>query len=715
MTEPFMATDLMATGWALAVFAVVLFMPGYVFGWLLGLFGFRQRTLLARCAISVPLSVAICPILTYLLWRWSPVAVWLMYGGCAIAFGALLYYERRRLLSRPKLTKRNVAVLAIAAGWVVICTFCLVDLQIGDRLYVPGVSYDYMLRSAVTSAVTRTGVPPLNPYFFPGRPFVLRYHYFWYALCSVVDGAGGRAITARQAVIAGTVWVGIALMALVALYLRFFPAQRPRDLDRRVLLGVSLLAVTGLDAVMGILVFVLTGRFHMNVQFFNTPILSWVNTAFWQPHSLAGLIACLTGFLAGWSAWREAGALRRTAGCVAAGVAYASSVGLSVYVAFVFAVFLMGWLAVLVARKKFIEAGFTCLSGGVAVLASSPYLLGLLGGTGHGGGGGPVLQFAIRIFYPAAVFMEGTWPHEAWLAPLVNALMIPANYLLGLGFFLVAGVIQWHRIRRAGRAVSTEHLCGLVMLTASFLVSTFVRSSVIVENDLGMRAITVAQFVLLLWAVELWDEELFSAEARARPVRKNAISGENRYRWMVAMLVLGVSGTVYDVCMLRWYPVLLDDLSIPRYRWLAPDHSLGKRTYAMRQLYEGLKRKLPERAIVQHNPSVSPGDVFFGLYADRQAAAETPTCGAVFGGDPALCPGVLAPIRELFEGSRRITATELEATCRGLSIDALVVKNTDKVWADKSSWVWQERPLLANEYGRVVGCGKARAEGIMEQ
>src|SRR5713226_9147554 len=74
MQESFMVSDLMATSAAFGLFALFIFVPGYVCGWLLDVFGFRQRALLARFAISTPLSIAVFPILTYLLWRCTPVA-----------------------------------------------------------------------------------------------------------------------------------------------------------------------------------------------------------------------------------------------------------------------------------------------------------------------------------------------------------------------------------------------------------------------------------------------------------------------------------------------------------------------------------------------------------------------------------------------------------------------------------------------------------------
>ena len=98
--------------------------------------------------------------------------------------------------------------------------FLLVDIQIGTKLYFANVSYDYTTRIAVINAISRTGVPPINPSYFPGHPEKLTYlYYYWYILPSIIDLIGGRFVNSRQAMTAGTIWGGICLMAIIALYL----------------------------------------------------------------------------------------------------------------------------------------------------------------------------------------------------------------------------------------------------------------------------------------------------------------------------------------------------------------------------------------------------------------------------------------------------------------------------------------------------------------
>lgn len=688
----FMLSDLIGVSAAFFLFPLFLFIPGYVCGWLLDAFGFRQRSLLARFAASVALSVGISPILAYLSWHWSILTVWAVFGAMWIGFIGLFFHERRMWLSRHVVAKRRVAFIAIVAGWIVLGTFLLIDLQFKDRLYFPLVAYDYTLRTAITASITRSGVPPNNPYFFPGRAFALRYHYFWFILCSLVNQIGGNLISARQAMIAGTVWCGIGLMAVIPLYLRFFQPKGPVNLDRRMLIGVGLLSVTGLN----ILIVAIFDVFSRNLLQTNTAVLPWTGELMWAPHQVASLIACLTGFLL-IRYRRDRQDMRANAvTTVAAGIVFASAAGLSVYVTFVFAVFLAVWVAVTIIRRQFRESGIICAAGVVALALCLPYTFELLGGhSNQSASGGPFLQFTIRSFPITESLISSSHPAQGWLIPVANALFLPLNYFLELGFFFLIGFRQLRKMRATESFFGHRELCGFAMAATSVLVCTFLRSSVITYNDLGIRGFMVAQFVLLIWGAELLDEG---------PLRRKANRTGNKL--LVAALVLGITGTAYDLCILRWFPIIADVTDIPRHKWLSPDQELGSRTYALRQLYEDLKVKLPQTAVLQHNPDIEPGDLPYGLYADRQVAAETLSCGVVFGGVTTLCREIIGPIRDFFEKPGAVAADRVERVCKDLSINALIVKDTDPVWADSNSWVWKQQPLITNRYARAFVCGE---------
>ena len=700
MTEHFMVQDLIASTLATFVFLSVAFVPGYVFSWVLDTFGFRRRSLLCRFAICIPLSISFCPILAYLLWRWSVVAVFAMYGAFLLGFLLLLVSERRFWTQRRRLSRSAMVFVAIAAGWMVIGLFCLIDLQIGNRLYFPVVSYDNTLRTAITASISRTGVPPQNPYFFPGRSFPLRYHYFWFLLCSIVEQLGGVAVSPRHAIIAGTLWCGLALMAVIALYVRFFQPKGAVDVERRSVIAVALLSVTGLDILPICMMAILGRRLLPTIENWNGAVMAWITSVVWSPHQVAGLISCLTGFLVFWYALHLTSVHQKAVAAIIAGLCYATGVGMSIYVTFAFAAFLGLWLLVTVLKKHWQAAAMIGTSGFIALAASVPYLMELRAGSPNGTtAGGPLLQFDVVAFtIVRAVFEDPARPVQAWWLPLVYLVFLPLGYLLELGFFFAILERQWNRMRRG--LFTHPDLCGFTIVAASILTSVFVRSSVIAANDLARRGITLAQFVLLLWAADMWHAGFLAPSGSFAEARRPRCS-----RPLMIMILLGVAGTLYEVSMLRFFPVISDRFAIPKYAFLAMDQSLGRRTYAVREAYEKLKQVLPGDAVVQHNPNTNPGDLPYGLYADRQTAADTAGCGVVFGGDTKLCNSLIPQLNRLFLQPGGVQANEVDSVCRQLSIDALVVKDTDRVWRDRDGWVWKKAPYIANDYARVFLCG----------
>lgn len=679
----------MATPLAFVLLGLFLVVPGYVAGALLDVFGFARRSLPARLAIGISLSVAVVPILTYLNWRYVPGAPWAVCAATWLAFPVIVARRPHwQNAAHGPLSKQRKIVLAIVVGWLIVGTLCLIDLQIDHRLYFQLMSYDYALRAAFTAAIARTGVPPLNPFFYPGHGCILRYHYFWFMLCGLVARMGGPIITSRIAVIAGTLWSGVALVAVVCLYAQFFGSRKDGNRERRMLVAVALLGVTGLDVLPNAIMILLTRQFNASSEWWNGPVLSWVNSVFWQPHSIAAMVACATGLLVAWDGVKRPERWTTLWCAAVCGAGFASAMGLSIYVAVVFGISLAAWVVTLFFRGCRREAMTNCVAGVLALVFASPFLVEVFSGRGSAAAGAPV-SFGVRQFFLAESMVGSAGPR--WHITLTDLLTLPVNYFLELGFFFAVGILQWKRIRKQEKW-SDADVFGVVMVITSLVISSFLRSNTITNNDLGWRATILAQFVLLIWAAELWEDGLFPAGRR----------------WSSAVGVLLLLGAVpigYDMVMLRIYPVMLDDRAIPRYLWLAPDHKLGERTYDLRQTYERLSALLPRRAIVQQNPNAVPEDMFYGLYADRQAAAEGGTCGTEFGGPQALCPGILTPISALFSSSGYANYSQVADICRQLSIDAVVVKDTDPVWSNRNSWVWKTEPAMGDAYSRAFLCG----------
>jgi hypothetical protein len=695
----FMLDDVAGCLCAICLFPLFLLIPGYAAAWTLDLFDFRRRTEVFRMALSVPLSIALCPILTFLAGRaGSWPAIFALYVAAAAAF---LWILGRRARSwwkngRPIAIRPWAVFIAIAAVWLVVAVSSLVDLQIGDRLYYPTSALDNSVRAAFVHSVETTGIPPQNPFFSPGPPVALRYHYFWVMMCSLVERVAPRLANSRQALIGGTFWCGVGLMSLVALYLRLFSGGDPRRFRRRALTGILLLGITGLDILptfflillycQGSLTFMLP-----SVEWWNEHVDWFLYSALWAPHALASLLAAMTGFLLLWQAPAVAGRGRYLRYAVPGAIALASSIGASIYVSFVFAVFLAVWTGITIWKRWRQETKVLLTAGTLCALLALPYLAALRGPAAANASEGFPLQLTVRTFSLAA--LVPTWGlTQGWRLLLVNGPLLPLNYLLEFGFFFLIAHLHWRKHRTSGRPLSRAELASAAMVITSTLICTFLRSSVIGCNDLGWRGFLVAQFMLVIWAADLWVD---------------APGWLARYKAPLTLcLILGAAGVVYDLAITRLYPVLADRGVVPALDWMGPDRQIGRRTFAARQAYEWADRATPETASIQFNPRVVFQETTALLYSDRRMVAGGPTCVSGFGGDPALCTPIVSRLDEFYKAA---TASDvgIAEVCANLPIDLLVAKDTDAVWHDRASWVWTERPAFANSYMRLFRCRDA--------
>ncbi len=673
-THSFMLADLAGSIAAVCLFPLFVLLPGYAIAWLTGLFDFRRRTFAFQLALSIPLSIAICPAVTYFAGRFgSMTAVWAFYAATWIC--ALYAATRGRMSLAPY--SRIVAILF--AAWATIAILSLIDLQIGARDWYPSAAFDYAIRTPFIHSIGATGIPPSNPFYFPGHPEPLRYHYFWLLICAMVDRAGGPVVTARHAWIAGAVWCGFGIMALVALYFRLFAYRGPESFRRRAITGILLLGVTGLDIIPTAILWALQAAgmhaIRPAMEWWNEQVDGFLYTALWEVHYLCGLIACLVAFLILRNAAKQTSTRARVLYGLLAGIALATASGTAVYVAFVFGIFLAAWTAITLAKRRWQESAMLIGAGILALALALPFALSLRGPMA----GGPPLEFWMRPFSPVDGLLRG-FGHTDWRLPLANALALPLNYFLELGFFLAAAVLWWKKHR--GRPLSSAESATWLMIAISVAICTFVRSSVIGNNDLGWRGFLIAQFGLLLLSVDVLSDV---REKRA---------------FLIGLIVLGAIGSGYEIAINRFYAPLADGGVVPLFYWLAPDRHAGERNYANREAGEFAVRTTAPNAIVQFNPHTGPQNTSAILYSDRPSLAANEGCMSIFGGDPAPCPALMAELNLAYQTD----APGLDRVCRILPIDLIAASDTDSVWLDRRSWVWTGNPVFANSYVRLFRC-----------
>ena len=703
--------DLIGASLGCLLFIPILLAPGYVAAWFTNILGFRGLTSPWKLLVSLPLSVALCPIATF--WTGLGIAllrgrngVWplilALYGIGFLVWLALLSgmwgHDRFPQWCRGFRTVPRSG-WAIPSAWFLIAVASLVSLQFHGRLYLSFTDYDHELRAAITDAITRDGVRPFNPLYFVGSPAPLRYHYFWFLLCSMDSQLGGRLVSSQQAIVASVVWCGWSLIALVPLYLRFFCERAGGALRRCSLVAIGLFAVTGLDIVPTAL-YAATGYNALpEMEWWNEQVTSWYGSLLWVPHHVAALVAGLIGFLIAWSEGPAISLRRRVTIGAVAGCAFATAAGTSVYTTFVLAIFLVVWVSIAWVRHWRHSTAVLAIAGAVAALLALPYLLSLVGPAS----GGAFLNFAVRNFTPLTAATR-TFDLDPFSTAYLRLLALPLNYFLELGFFGVVSVVVLLGLRKRG-PLPANVVAAVTMAAVSVSVCTFVKSGTL-NNDLGSRGFLWAQFTMLLWSADLM--------VRRGEEGKTFNSGWLRSAAWAPLILLGLAGTFYELVLLRTY-FLWNDAGMTPHAIYAPDRQVGARTLELRWAYDRLSSITPLSARLQASPEEQYFDFSNGLYSRRQTVVADRACGTLFGGDVITCQPAYLGVAMIFHGAP-VTGTweQVEAICVSMSIDALVIDDLDGVWRDKSSWMWTVAPALSGRHVRVYLMGGMR-HGAMRQ
>lgn len=708
----FFVQDFVKGAAAAALFTLILCGPGYAVASCWNLLGFRAGGIPRRVATAITVSVAITPAAAYIIGRFIGATAALVFvsGVGLVGIGLLLRDLTRRDAVSIITAGLPRGALLFGALWAAVVLLLVSDLQIGGRLFPSIVLYDYAKHISVTAAITRTGVPPANPSFAPGHQLALYYYYGWFLLCSLVQRLGGSWVGPRGAVFGGTVWAGLALASIVALYTRFFGEEQSRDrLSRRIGVGIALLLVTGLD-IIPVAVTMLTHRVNVrsvgatvypSVEWWNEQVTAWTNSVLWTPHHVGALIAGLAAILLLRHGAAAAGTTRanRIVSSLVAAMALASSLEMSVWVGACFGVFWLGWTALSWLRGWRGEAGFAFAIGFASLVVAAPFLLGLRAANHLQG-------------MPIAIAPRAFWPLDAWLNTLgrgnltirlADFIALPLNYFLELGIFLVGAALYWRRRIAERRPLARDEWALVMLATTGLLIGTFVRS-VIRNNDLGWRSMMLLQFPLLLWSAEV----LGSMTWRAAPVTvgRNARFAPV-WRWaVVATLVLGATAVAYDTVMMRFFLT----------RWTQTNYFPAERSaigeaseaYSLRSLYQALDRKLPQNAVEQPNPDVKI-DLLYGAYANRQVAVGDREFGTLYGIPAAIYRQAVASVSPIFDSTATSDFTVVEALCRRYGISVIVVKASDAIWQDTTKWPWNRQPLVSEPQARAYTCNSPAA------
>ena len=676
---------------AFFLFFFVIVTPGYTLGWALNLFDFRKRSRLPQLALGLCLSFGVTPILLYLTSSLisQPFSL-LLLGGFAVTSATIMIKDRRPFTREE--TRLWKPLFWLTAIWTIFVILSLVDIEWNGQSFFSVVSYDQATRVSIIEAITRTGVPPVNPSYYPGYPVKLTFlYYFWYIVASYVDLIGGRFVDAFAALTASSVWSGLGLMAVIALYLQQREAKFAVAAWRYARLGIGLLAVSGLDVIPIIILMARTGTIVGSVDVWNTWIPAWLSSNLWVPHHVAALIAGLVAMMLAHSA-RGKSAARQWSIMAIAGMAFASALGLSVYVTLIFALFWIAWILALFLQKtnphlvnnlntwnSNLRSSLLSMifAGIVALILASPFLVGLLK-AGGGARSFPIV-FEVRSFLQLESFVKNWSPLSRELVMLAA---LPFNYLLELGFFFVASLIWLQQKRLKGIGENPFFLAEGLLLGSAFLVGSFLRSTLITSNDLGWRAWLPGQFILLVWGVDVLAGGGFSIvskdELRARKL-------------LQVFLVLGVLTTITDAILLRTaWPIMTGKEQTERY-------------FSARPAYEYLRQQLPADKIIQNNPNnpLDP-DRPSGLYGAHQMVVANRTAYGIPTKD---FVNLSNTVEALFEDRNTLNWSSIDILCNSYFIDVLIINDADPIWNSFFTLQMQRAALFENDRYAIFACG----------
>ncbi len=660
-----LAGDVAATAAAFVLFALVLFAPGYAIGRGLGLLGIRDEGAAHGLLVAIVLSVAVVPALAYLLARTgSFVPAWTAFGLFWAAFAWMMARDGGDFARGiGGALARNRWVAPAFAFWLIACWVAMTDLPMDDGLSQATLYIDYVKHVSVTDAVTRTGVPPLNPSLRPEEPLPLFYYYFWFLVCSLVDRLGGALVTARHAVYAGTLWAGMGLAAAVLLFQRLYPVAPGWRPTAGV--AVALLAVTGLDLLPTLAFGIMRAGWETgpgiqpDLEWWNEQISAWQAHLTWVPHHVAAMTACVAGFLV------LLHSRRTPAAVLVGGAAFASAAGMSIWVTLVAGAAFGAWCLVLAASRRWGDFTRWGFAGAFTVALTVPFLLDLAEASRMDGSF--PLAPAVRAFWPVTK-AELWYGQSVDCGPTCLLALVPLNYFLEFGFFAAAAAVYWRWRRRQGPLSEGERLL-LVLAAVSLAVVSFVRAD-IHNNDLGWRGAMFAQFAALLWSVPV-----AAALIGPSPIPMGGLAKKG----LAALLAIGVLGTMAQYA---------------RGRLWAPD----ARDMSMRLAYEWIDRNVTRDAVTQHNPAIL-AERMQALYAHRQTVVADEHFGWLYGVDKTLFDGVHAPVAGIFKAEAELP--RVLDVCRRFRIDVLVIKDADPTWQNGDGWVWAHEPAYANHHVRV--------------
>ena len=465
-----------------AASAALLLLPGLALAHITNVFGFRRLGTARIYVLALVIGYAVLPVLDSILCRSLGL-------DAALTFNLLLACYGLRVVWLEGLPRPDRFALSACGAWMALLVYAWIDFDTGDRLYPSLLMLDIVKHAATVRTLVEAGfAPPIDPFFMRDDP--AGYYYFYYVLSALAERLCGGWINSRAAVAGQVFWTGLATVGVVSLvFERAGFRGRPR-----LPLVLGLMFAAGLQIVPVILAGTSSHLWLGQINWWSDQVAGWPISLLWVPHHVASLIACWAGFLLLAEIVDRNGGqeTKRGTAIALAAVAFASAVGLSIWVTLGAVVAMLLWVGMLAVERRWSAVLATAGAGLLSVVIASPYLVELVRYRAYGSA---PLSLTVRAFpFSDVFFSDGTARYLGRLAAL------PANYLIEFGVFLIGSYLYWRR-RRSERDIGNEtsRLLTLSAL-AGLVLATFFKST-IVNNDLGWRVILFAQLAALLWTI----------------------------------------------------------------------------------------------------------------------------------------------------------------------------------------------------------------------
>jgi hypothetical protein len=478
--------------------------------------------------------------------------------------------------------------------------------------------------------------------------------------------------------------------------------------------SVFLFAVTGLD-----LCVILWKLFFLHrpppfdfEAWSGDPILSWLDTLFWSPNHIVGLVCCMFAFLLAWKSG-ETNGQHRIASVIFIALALASAFGLSIYVTFAFFLVMLVWALWQFVIERAPRPALLLAAGGAgAIPLLIPYLRELTHTDSKMQGGAP-FAFAVRkTFSPDSLLSSSLFHPLTATAPaaaltLAKLLLLVPAYAIELGFLLVIFLIYLVPAWRGRTPLTPAQRSLLVIACATVPFMSVLRSSVLTLNDFGFRSALLLEFPLLLLgsdALTRWSVEDLNRKTSA------VSTGLRQFtpRWLrsiaVLALFIGAVGTLSQALWFRFIVPLVEvgHMHAPQ---AGDSGNLSHNEWVSAIGFAKLNAAIPESAVVQFNPFHK--DAYWiaadllGVGHQTAIVSDQAGCGSELGGDPAGCPSMAAAIDSLFNGA---SAEQARATCHQFGIQYLIARVYDPTWKNQDSWVWTLAPVVSDDEFRALDC-----------